>query len=471
MLEEVVVTPLNPDRLRSVLTPDALAGFEHTLARGREMLSTRTLWTVNSTARGGGVAEMLRSLIGYTRGGGSQARWLVIDGDDEFFRVTKRLHNRLHGNEGDDGPLGEAERSTYERHCGANAEAMVAQIGPADVVLLHDPQTAGMAPRLLETGVPVIWRSHVGIDPPNDLARSAWEFLTPYIREADAFVFSYRPYFWDGLDVAKLMVIAPSIDAFAPKNQTMSFTSVTAVLRASGLAADRYQRHARAIFERLDGTLGRVQRKARLVEDAPLWLGVPLLAQVSRWDRLKDPIGVLTGFIEHVAPRTPDAHLALVGPEVVGVSDDPEGATVLSEVSEQWHRLPVPLRKRVHLISLPMADSDLNAVMVNAIQRHARVVVQKSLAEGFGLTVAEALWKARPVVASAVGGIQDQIEPGVSGILVEPRVLGAFGDATVHLLSDTNAATAMGERARDRVRHHFLGPRHLLQYFDLVAAL
>ena len=121
MLEEVVVTPLNPDRLRSVLTPDALAGFEHTLARGREMLSTRTLWTVNSTARGGGVAEMLRSLIGYTRGGGSQARWLVIDGDDEFFRVTKRLHNRLHGNEGDDGPLGEAERSTYERHCGANA--------------------------------------------------------------------------------------------------------------------------------------------------------------------------------------------------------------------------------------------------------------------------------------------------------------------------------------------------------------
>jgi len=213
-----------------------------------------------------------------------------------------------------------------------------------------------------------------------------------------------------------------------------------------------------------------VDRKAVSVGGA-VPSGVPVVVQVSRWDRLKDPIGVLTGFIEHVAPRTPDAHLALVGPEVVGVSDDPEGATVLSEVSEQWHRLPVPLRKRVHLISLPMADSDLNAVMVNAIQRHARVVVQKSLAEGFGLTVAEALWKARPVVASAVGGIQDQIEPGVSGILVEPRDLGAFGDATVHLLSDTNAATAMGERARDRVRHHFLGPRHLLQYFDLVAAL
>ena len=468
MLEEVVVTPLNPDRLRSVLTPDALAGFEHTLARGREMLSTRTLWNVNSTARGGGVAEMLRSLIGYTRGGGSQARWLVIDGDDEFFRVTKRLHNRLHGNEGDDGPLGEAERSTYERHCGANAEAMVAQICPADVVLLHDPQTAGMAPRLLETGVPVIWRSHVGIDPPNDLARSAWEFLTPYIREADAFVFSYRPYFWDGLDVAKLMVIAPSIDAFAPKNQTMSFTGVTAVLRASGLAADRYQRHARAIFERLDGTLGRVQRKARLVEDAPLWLGVPLLAQVSRWDRLKDPAGVLGAFAEYVQDHDDEPHLVLAGPDVTAVADDPEGQEVFAEVEGQWSKLPRRVRRRVHLALLPMADADENAVIVNALQRRADVVAQKSLAEGFGLTVAEAMWKGRPVVASAIGGIREQIEDGRTGYLVEPTDLGAFGERVSELLLDPHKAELIGEAARTRVRDAFLGPRHLGQYVELL---
>ena len=165
---------------------------------------------------------------------------MVIEGDPEFFRITKRLHNRLHGHDGDGGPLGEAERAAYERCCAANAELMAERVRPEDVVLLHDPQTAGMIPRLLETGVPVIWRAHVGIDPPNDLAREAWRFLTPYVERADAYVFSYRLYFWDGLDPAKLTVIPPSIDAFSPKNHAMAFTSVTAVLRAAGLAADRH---------------------------------------------------------------------------------------------------------------------------------------------------------------------------------------------------------------------------------------
>src|SRR5271166_5765967 len=215
-LEDVTVTPLDPERFREVLTPDALARFEHTLSRGRELLDSRTFWNVNSTAHGGGVAEMLRSLIGYTRGGGSDARWMVIEGDPEFFRITKRLHNRLHGHEGDGGPLGEAERVAYQRTCAENAELMAERIRPADVVLLHDPQTAGMIPRLLDTGAPVIWRSHVGIDPPNELAREAWRFLIPYVERADAYVFSQPAYIWEGLDPARLTVIAPSIAAFSP---------------------------------------------------------------------------------------------------------------------------------------------------------------------------------------------------------------------------------------------------------------
>src|SRR5271165_831256 len=228
-LDEVFVSPLDPERLRSVLTPHALGGFEHTLTRGRELLESRTLWNVNSTAHGGGVAEMLRSLIGYTSGGGSNARWMVIEGDGEFFRITKRLHNRLHGHEGDGGPLGEAERIAYERCCDGNARLLAELIRPSDVVLLHDPQTAGMIPRLLDTGVPVVWRSHVGIDPANDLVREAWRFLISYVEPADAYVFSYRAYLWAGLDPSKLTVIAPSIDAFSPKNHAMAFTSVTAV--------------------------------------------------------------------------------------------------------------------------------------------------------------------------------------------------------------------------------------------------
>jgi len=465
-LQGVTVTPLDPERLRAVLTPDALAAFEHTLTRGRELLAARTFWNVNSTAQGGGVAEMLRSLIGYTCGGGSDARWVTITGDSEFFRITKRLHNRLHGHDGDGGPLGEAERAAFERCCNDNAELMAERIRPSDVVLLHDPQTAGMIPRLLSTGVPVIWRSHVGIDPPNDLAREAWRFLIPYVECADAFVFSYQLYFWEGLDPAKLTVIAPSIDAFSPKNHAMAFTGVTAVLRAAGLAAD-HQHSSRAVFERLDGTIGRVQSRAKLVEERQLRLDVPLLAQISRWDRLKDPLGVLTAFVEHVRSDE-EPHLLLAGPDVTAVADDPEGQEVFTEVEAAWSQLPRRVRRRVHLALLPMADVDENAVIVNALQRRADVVAQKSLAEGFGLTVSEAMWKGRPVVASEIGGIREQIEDGRTGFLVDPVDLRSFGERVSELLSDPHGAERMGAAAQTRVRELFLGPRHLGQYVELL---
>jgi trehalose synthase len=469
-LEDVSVTPLDPERLRAVLTPEALAAFEHTLTRGRELLESRTLWNVNSTAQGGGVAEMLRSLIGYTRGGGSDARWIVIEGDSEFFRVTKRLHNRLHGHDGDGGRLGEAERAAYERCCAANAELMAQRVRDADVMLLHDPQTAGMIPRLLETGAPVIWRAHVGIDPPNDIAREAWRFLIPYVERADAYVFSHAHYFWEGLDPAKLTVIAPSIDVFSPKNHAMAFTSVTAVLRAAALAADPYHHHSRAVFERLDGTVGRVESKAQLVEERQLWLAVPLLAQVSRWDRLKDPLGVLAAFAEHVRDED-EPHLLLAGPDVTAVADDPEGQEVFAEVAAAWSALPRRIRRRVHLALLPMTDADENAVIVNALQRRADIVAQKSLAEGFGLTVSEAMWKGRPVVASQIGGIREQIEDGRTGFLVEPGDLRTFGERVSELLSDPHRAERMGAAAQTRVRELFLGPRHLGQYVELLESV
>jgi trehalose synthase len=468
--DDVAVTPLDPERLRAVLAPDALAAFEHTLTRGRELLESRTFWNVNSTARGGGVAEMLRSLIGYVRGGGVDARWVAIAGDPEFFRITKRLHNRLHGHEGDGGPLGEAERAAYEHRCAANAELMAQRVRPADVVLLHDPQTAGMIPRLRETGVPVIWRSHVGIDPPNDLAREAWRFLIPYVEHADAYVFSHPDYIWEGLDPTKLTVIAPSIDAFSPKNHALAFTSVIAVLRAAGLAADRHHHYPRAVFERLDGTVGRVESKARLVEEGQLWLGVPLLAQVSRWDRLKDPLGVLAAFAEHVH-AVDEPHLLLAGPDVTAVADDPEGQEVFAEVEAAWSELPRRIRRRVHLALLPMTDADENAVIVNALQRRADVVAQKSLAEGFGLTVSEAMWKGRPVVASAIGGIREQIEDGRTGFLVDPRDLRAFGERVSGLLDDPHGAERIGAAAQTRVRDLFLGPRHLGQYVELLESV
>lgn len=465
-LEDVIVTPLDPRRFRGVLGPQALAEFEHTLVRGRELLASRTFWNVNSTARGGGVAEMLRSLIGYARGGGIDARWTVIRADGEFFGLTKRLHNRLHGHPGDRGPLGEAERATYEHWCARNAEQVAQRIAREDVVLLHDPQTAGMIPHLLETDAPIIWRSHVGVDPPNELAREAWRFLIPYVERAHAYVFSQSSYLWEGLDPAKLAVIPPSIDAFSPKNHAMAFTSVTAVLRAAGLAAD-HNHPARAVFERLDGTVGSVSSEAQRVEERQLRLDVPLLAQISRWDRLKDPLGVLAAFAEHVCGRE-ESHLLLAGPEVGAVADDPEGAETFGEVETAWLELPRRIRRCVHLALLPMVDPDENAVIVNALQRRSDVVAQKSLAEGFGLTVAEAMWKGRPVVASRIGGIRDQIENGRTGFLVDPHDLRAFGELVTGLLADPHHAERIGEAAQTRVRDHFLGPRHLGQYLELL---
>ena len=470
-LPDVAVSTLPPERFAGVLTSEGLARFERAIARGRELLGDGALWTVNSTAFGGGVAEMLRSLVGYVRGAGLDMRWVVMQGDPEFFRVTKRLHNRLHGAQ-DTAPLGPAERATYERCCARNAEELTAQIrsAGATAILLHDPQTAGMIPRLLELGVPVIWRAHIGLDLPNEAAREAWRFLLPYVRPANAYVFSRPAYAWEGLDPRRVSVIPPSIDAFSPKNHVMSFTGVAAVLRAAGLAADHHH-PSRAAFERLDGTTGTVTRRARMIEEEPLRLDTPVVVQVSRWDRLKDPLGVLAGFAEFVHLELEDPHLVLAGPDVAAVADDPEGAEALAEVVAVWHDSPRSLRRRVHLALLPMEDADENAVIVNALQRRADVVVQKSLAEGFGLTVAEAMWKGRPVVASRLGGIQDQIEDGSTGWLVDPTDLAAFGARVSEMLADPHAAERIGEAAKMRVRDLYLGPRHLGQYVDLLGRI
>jgi trehalose synthase len=464
-LEEVEVVPLPPERFDGVLTSERLERFRWAISRGRELLQGRTLWTVNSTARGGGVAEMLRSLVGYVRGAELDMRWVVIPGEPDFFAVTKRLHNRLHG--ADDGAsLGDAERAVYERVTRAAAELLAERVRPDDIILLHDPQTAGMIPRLVDLGVPVIWRAHIGLDLPNDAARAAWRFLIPYVEPAVGYVFSRPAYAWEGLDERRVTVIPPSIDAFSPKNQGMSFTAITAVLRAAGLAADHHH-PSRAVFERLDGSVGKVERSARLIEEHQLRLDVPLVVQVSRWDRLKDPLGVLRGFADHVHAGE-EPHLVLAGPDVAAVADDPEGAEVLAEVEQVWHELPRAIRRRVHLALLPMDDADENAIIVNALQRRADVVVQKSLAEGFGLTVAEAMWKGRPVVASEVGGIQDQIEDGTTGHLVESRDLAAFGARISELLAEPHTAERIGEAAQNRVRDHFLGARHLGQYVELL---
>jgi trehalose synthase len=268
------------------------------------------------------------------------------------------------------------------------------------------------------------------------------------------------------MEDTKTEIIAPVIDAFSAKNQELDAPTVAAILHVAGLNADGAR--GEPVFHDIDGTPKRVFRRAEVWEESALRSDRPVVVQVSRWDRLKDPIGVIRGFVDHVSPHT-DAHLVYAGPAVDAVADDPEGAAVLAEARLLYRNLGTAARDRVHLACLPMDDLAENAAIVNALQRRADVVVQKSIAEGFGLTIAEGMWKGKTVVGTRIGGIQDQIIDGRTGVLVDDASdLTAYGGAVRRLLAEPERARAMGREAQERVRDQFLAVRSLLQYLALL---
>jgi trehalose synthase len=472
-LTEVHIAPEPLDRFLPFLGEHQVHRAERVAGIARAQMTGRVWWNVNSTARGGGVAEMLTSLLAYTRGAGIDVRWLVISGSSEFFQVTKRIHHALHGAPGDASPLDDAARATYEETLHSNAQELLALVQPGDVVLLHDPQTAGLAPALARHGALVLWRCHVGVDEANAETDLAWAFLAPYLADVAATIFSRAAYVPQGVDFGRVEVIPPSIDPFSPKNQDLGEGESRAILARTGIIEESAKTSA-PTFVRADGTPGRVDRQADIIRHgpAPAWQ-TPLVVQVSRWDPLKDPIGVLRGFAALVNGAAPaGAELVLAGPDVTTVSDDPEGAKTFEAVVAAWQSLPDGARARVHLVSLHMTDIEENAAIVNALQRHAAVVVQKSLREGFGLTVTEAMWKGRPVIASRIGGIQDQIVDGEHGLLLpDPSDLETFASLVRRLLSEPEFARRLGERGRERVRAQYLGIRHLIQYAKLLMSL
>jgi trehalose synthase len=469
LLTEVHVPPRPVTALEPLIGPERHARLLTAAARFRYRFAGRTIWNVNSTASGGGVAEMLQALVGYATGLGAPVRWVVLRGDPEFYAITKRLHNQLHGDPGP-GPLGTAEAAHYREVLAANAAELIAMAGADGIFLLHDPQTAGLAVPLARAGGKVVWRSHVGIDWENDATRAAWDFLRPFLAPARGLVFSRRQYVPSWVPPELTWIVPPSIDPFSAKNQHLGESRVRAILTAAGILDDPCAPRE-TCFVRRDGSTGRITRAAAVTSAGLPKPGDPVVVQVSRWDRLKDMAGVMRGFAEHVAPHGP-GFLILAGPDVTRVTDDPEGAEVFAECLGQWQELPPAVRARVVLAMLPLDDIDENAAMVNALQRYAAVIVQKSLAEGFGLTVAEGMWKGRPVLGSAVGGIADQIADGTGILLPDPHDLPAFGAAVRSLLGRPEVAARMGAAARAHIQEHYLGDVHLLRYarlFDTVA--
>ncbi|MFA5368364.1 MAG: glycosyltransferase, partial [Dehalococcoidia bacterium] len=322
-----------------------------------DKLSGKVIQNINSTFSGGGVAEILSRMIPLCSQLGVDARWNVIKGNDEFFQVTKKFHNALHGRQEKIAPVDFAYfQDTTDRNI---KETEV----NGDFIYIHDPQPIGLIARKSEVGGKWIWRCHIDISHPNP---AVWEFLRPMVVQYDASVFS-APAFSTELPIRQFLV-SPSIDPLSDKNRDLPVETIDSVLSKYGIPRDK-----------------------------------PIVTQISRYDYLKDPVGLIRAF--EMVKKNIDCRLVLGGGTA---TDDPESDKVLAEVKEVAGNNP-----DIHVLLIP-PGSDIE---INALQRASTVIVQKSLGEGFGLTVSEALWKSRPVVASAVGGIPLQVRNKFTGLL------------------------------------------------------
>ena len=374
-----------------------------------DRIQRRSIQHINSTAVGGGVAEILTRLIPLLRELGLEATWDVIKGDQSFFNVSKAFHNALHGKPEDiTGQMLEVYR--------ANTEMNLQEVNlHADVIMIHDPQPLGLIARRKEIGRDWIWRCHIDVSRP---IPHVWEFLRPYVEQYSAAIFS-MPEFAQQLPIAQYDV-PPSIDPLSDKNRPLSKEDIQRVFEKYHMDHER-----------------------------------PLLTQISRFDRLKDPVGVIAAY--RLVKKRHDCHLLLAGG---GATDDPEGAEVLKEVQEAAASDP-----DIHVLELP-PFSDLE---INALVRGSTIVIQKSIREGFGLTVSEALWKKKAVVAGAVGGIKIQVIDGVTGFLVH-SIEGA-ATQIAQLLRDRRLRERMGENGYEHVKQNFLLTRHVKDYMMTMLAM
>jgi trehalose synthase len=288
------VAPLNPADLRGVIGDDRLAAVQRAADAAREILGGRIVVHVNATAAGGGVAEMLPTLLGYAGGLGIDTRWVVLGGEPEFFRITKRLHNHLHGYPGDSGTLDDRERVVYERLLADAGRDLLAVLGPDDIAVLHDPQTLGLAPLLRERGIRTVWRCHIGVDRGNDVTRRGWRFLQPYLAAVDGFAFSRKTFRHDVISTERTHIITPTLDPLSTKNRPLSAADGRAILAHAGLLQGGTG--STPTYRRRDGSVGRVRRRAEVVQAGPPPPpDRPLVVQVSRWDRLTSILGTAVG--------------------------------------------------------------------------------------------------------------------------------------------------------------------------------
>jgi trehalose synthase len=433
-------------------------------------LAGRTVWMVSSTAQGGGVAEMLPKVTSLLDELGVTCRWAVLRPTrPEFFALTKRIHNLIHGH--GDPDLGPADRDLYETVNRGCADALRPHLGPADLVVVHDPQPLPLGAFLkADLGVTTVWRSHIGVDVPSPAAAAAWSLLRPFAATYDRAVFSAPEYIPEFL-AGRARIIHPAIDPQSHKNRELSPHKLVGILCNAAL-----QHEAHPVltppFAHLARRLGPDGRFAlRADEDEIGLLYRPIVTQISRWDHLKGFGPLLAGFArlkrrreehhrgwsERLRRRVAIVRLVLAGPDPGSIADDPEGLEVVTHLVAAYRGLAAAHQADVAILSLPMASRKENALMVNALQRCSTIVAQNSLREGFGLTVTEGMWKRVPVLGSRACGLRQQVRDGVDGLLVpDPEDPDGIADALERLLGDDVARDAMGRAAQRRVHDEFL---------------
>lgn len=451
----------------------------------RERLKGRTLWMLNSTTRGGGVAEMLPKQVSLLRQLGIDTRWLVMSSErPEFFELTKRLHNLIHGAAV---PLASAsDRALYEAVAQPLADEMGPLMKPDDILVAHDPQPLGVATKLKSSvGLKVVWRCHIGLEQDTPSTDSAWAFLKPYLDGIDHSVFSSAAYIPNFL-AKRVSVISPAIDPFTHKNRDLHPVKLAGVLANAGLIPTS----APVLTPPFDALATRLTQDGKFLPlDGANNIGImfrPTVTQVSRWDRLKGWLPLLSGFVrmkqnqragryaldERGQRRLEIVRLVLAGPEPDSVQDDPEAQEVLDEIIAQYRKLSPELMQDVAVLSLPMRSPKENALMVNALQRCSSVVAQNSIQEGFGLVVTEAMWKRTPVLGSTAHGIRQQIRDGVDGILTaNPEDPAAVAESMLEILRDPNRRAKWARSAQRRVYDEFLVFRQLGRWLRLLNTL
>jgi len=415
------------------------------------------VWHISDNPTRGGVAELLHGTLPYLHGEGVTTRWATLDAPPEFRAFTKSLYYQLCGI----APAHNVDlchgRTLYEKVSRTNAAQLIAAMDRGSLVVIHDHQAAGLIPHLRNAGYTVLWRAHIGTGLKTHWAEHGWVFLRRYVAAAHACISSYPGALPADLSDGNRYFIRPSINPLSAKNLPMAPTiDPVYLLSRTGIIHNDTKGAPNAdLF-----TWCFPRNPAKVIRNGdPVSSRAPLVTQVGRWDRVKDIPGVMKAFAEHVNPRF-GAHLVLAGPTTLG---DVQAEQVFDECLEIWTKLPPQQQKRVHLVQVPMNSPVEHAFIINAIQRHSKVVIQKSVAEGFGLTVSEAAWKGRPVIASPVGGMREQIVHDRTGLLLsDPQDLEGLGAAIDRLLSDPHYADSLGRNGRQRVLRHFLTNTHML---------